>query len=231
MTDGAEVTTGMVGTVGATTLVVGTTLGRGTIAAELTPRLPTSVESRGMPVRGAPPCVVGDVGIDDAARLPEPEPEPHMPDMPEVSIMADVVGTADPLDIPIADVPGIAVGLDAAAVAGIAVPTDMPPPSKEDVDPNIVVDELPMVEQPVPIGDVGVGLTPGVAISVAPSGIPVPPTGVLGSVPSGEVAESEGVGVTAVCANAGPASKHHAATNRKRLMISSCMVAGDQPAR
>ena len=39
----------------------------------------------------------------------------------------------------------------------------------------------------VPAGGV---LTPGVAISVAPSGIPVAPTGAPGPIPSGEVAPS-----------------------------------------
>jgi len=63
---------------------------------------------------------------------------------------------------------------------------------------------MPMVEQTVlpivPVDDAGIGLTPGEAISVAPSGIPVPPTGALPPpMPSGEVAEIEGVGITAAC--------------------------------
>ena len=65
----------------------------GTAAAELTPRLPISVDPKGMPVRGMPPGVVGDVGVDDAARLPEPAP--HMLDVPEVSIRADVGAIPD----------------------------------------------------------------------------------------------------------------------------------------
>jgi hypothetical protein len=40
---------------------------------------------------------------------------------------------------------------------------------------------------------VGAGLNPGEAISVAPNGIPVPPTDVVGPIPSGEVASSDGV--------------------------------------
>jgi hypothetical protein len=126
--DGAGVITGIVGVAGAAKRLVGATLGSGTATPALTPRFPTSVESRGMPVRAVPPCVVGEVGVDEAAKLPEPEP--HMPDMPEVSTMADVVGSADAPDIAdAADVPGAAIGLEAAPVAGIAVPTDMPPPS------------------------------------------------------------------------------------------------------
>jgi len=211
--------TGIVGMVGATPTVGDAMLGSGTIAAELTPRLPISVEPRGMPVRAVPPCVVGEVGVDDAAGMPAPEP--HMPDMPDVSIMADVVGSADEFDGPAADGFGVAVG-EEAAVAGIAIPTDMPPPSKDEVDPNIDVAEVPMVEHPaVAVEDVTSGLTPGEAISVEPRGIPVPPTGPLGTMPSGDVAESEGVGVTAACPKAGPASNPHVAAIRKCLIISS----------
>jgi hypothetical protein len=49
------------------------------------------------------------------------------------------------------------------------------------------------------------GLTPGVASSVAPSGIPVTPTEAPGPIPSGEVTPSEaGAPVTMpTCANAG----------------------------
>ena len=168
----------------------------GTAAAELTPRLPISVEPIGMPVRGTPPGVVGDVGVDDAARLPEPAP--HMLWVPEVSIRADVGGIPDD---------GIAIVL-----CGVTVPIGMPPPSKLAADPNIVDGAVPMVEHTVlpimPVEGSGAGLTPGEVISVAPNGMPVPPTGALGTMPSGEVAESEGVGITAACcAKAGPHSK------------------------
>jgi len=69
------------------------------------------------------------------------------------------------------------------------------------VDPNIPDGDVPNVEQAVPlivpdivvVFIVGAGLTPGEAISVAPSGIPVPPTDVVGPIPSGEVAPSDGV--------------------------------------
>lgn len=56
VTNGAEVTTGIVGVAGAAKTVAGATLRVGTAAAELTPRFPISVESRGMPVRGVLPC-------------------------------------------------------------------------------------------------------------------------------------------------------------------------------
>jgi hypothetical protein len=188
-----SVSVGIVGIVAATAPTVGVTPIVGTAAAELTPRLPISVDPKGMPVRGMPPSVVGDVGVDDAARLPEPAP--HMLDVPEVSIRADVGGIPDDVDMPIdVGAPAIAVGMATAT----------PPPSKVFADPNIVDGAMPMVEQTVlpivPVDDAGIGLTPGEAISVAPSGIPVPPTGALPPpMPSGEVAEIEGVGITAAC--------------------------------
>lgn len=190
-----------------TLLVVGNTPIVGTAAAELTPRLPISVEPSGIPVRAVPPGAMGDVdvGVDEDATLLEPEP--HIPDNPDVCSIPDVV------DIPELDeVPDIAVESDMAPVAGGVLPTVIPPPSKPEVDPNIPVGEVPKVEQPVPaivpvaviVPVVGAGLTPGEAISVAPSGIPVPPTDVVGPIPSGEVASSEGVaGIVPIWARAG----------------------------
>jgi hypothetical protein len=105
-------------------LVVGSTLIVGTAAAELTPRLPISVDPSGIPVRGAPPGVVGDVdvGVEEEAMLLEPEP--HIPDMPEVSSMPEVVDIPDAVDIPEeVDMAGD------VAVAGAAAPTAIPPPS------------------------------------------------------------------------------------------------------
>jgi len=167
--------------------MVGVTVMIGTAAAEETPRLPISVEPIGMPVRGTPPGVVGDVGVDDAATLPAPAP--HMLWLPDVSIRVDVGGIPDD-DI-------------AIVLCGVTVPTGMPPPSKVAADPNIADGAVPMVEHAVlpmmPVEGSGAGLTPGDAISVAPNGMPVPPTGALGTMPSGDVAESEGVGITAAC--------------------------------
>jgi len=57
-----------------------------------------------------------DVGLDDAAMLLEPEP--HIPDNPDVSSIAEDV-----------DTPDVAVVPDAAAAAGVAVPVAIPPPS------------------------------------------------------------------------------------------------------
>jgi hypothetical protein len=108
-----DATTGIVGAIKVPReLVVGSTLIVGTAAAELTPRLPISVDPSGIPVRAAPPGVVGDVdvGVEEEAMLLEPEP--HIPDMPEVSCMPEVV-----------DIAGV------VAVAGAVVPIAIPPPS------------------------------------------------------------------------------------------------------
>ena len=182
---GGDITVGVVGT-GPTVPTVGNTPMVGTAAAELTPRLPISVDPSGIPVRAPPPGVVGDVGVDDEAILLEPEP--HIPDVAEI-----------PDDV---DVPDIAVAPDVAAVAGVAAPTAVPPPSKLAVDPNIPDGEVPKVEHVVllpgiavvPIEPVGNGLTPGDAISVAPIGIPVGETVEPVAIPSGEVAPIVGVG-------------------------------------
>jgi hypothetical protein len=109
-------------------LVVGNTPIVGTAAAELTPRLPISVDPSGIPVRAAPPGAVGevDVGVDDAVMLLEPEP--HIPDNPDVSSIPGVVDIPDVADIP-DDLPDVAVVPDIAAVAGVEVPTAIPPPS------------------------------------------------------------------------------------------------------
>jgi hypothetical protein len=194
-TIGGEVTVGIAG-IGPTAVTVGNTLIVGTAAGELTPRLPISMEPNGIPVRAAPPGVVGDVGVDDAAMLLEPEP--HIPDMPEVCSIPDVVDIPDD-----GDIPDVAIVPDVAAVAGAAVPIAIPPPSKLAVDPNIDDGAVPMVEhvvllpdmEIVPVASPGAGLTPGDAISVEPRGMPVGETAELVPKPSGEVAPRVGVGL------------------------------------
>jgi hypothetical protein len=200
------VTVGIVGTV-PTAPRVGNTFIVGTAAAELTPRLPISVDPIGIPVRAPPPGVVGDVdaGVDDELTLLEPEP--HIPDDPEVSSIPEVVDVPDVADIPDeADIP------DVAAEAGAALPTAIPPPSKLAVDPNIEDGEVPKVEHVVPllgiamvpVTPMGAGLTPGDAISVEPRGMPVWETAEPVATPSGEVAPMVGVGaaIPVTCARA-----------------------------
>ena len=104
---------------------IGGTLIVGIAAAELTPRLLISVDPKGSPVRAAPPDVVGEVGVEEDVILLEPEP--HIPDMPEVSSIPEGVDMLDVGEIPEVDIPEAAEAPDVAAVAGIAVP--IPPPS------------------------------------------------------------------------------------------------------
>jgi hypothetical protein len=209
---------GMVGktAVGPTKPTLGDTLSVGTAAAELTPRFPISVDPNGSPVRAAPPGVVGDVGVEDETMLLEPEP--HIPDMPEVCSMPEVVDIPDVAEIPDdVDIP------DVAAVAGAAVPIAIPPPSKLAVDPNIDDGAVPTVEhvvpllgmEMVPVASPGAGLTPGDAISVEPSGIPVGETDEpVAVMPSGEVVARFGVGaaIPLTCAIAGLQTKSAATT-------------------
>jgi hypothetical protein len=124
VTGGGDVTGGTVGTtgVGPMALPMGGTPSVGIAAAELTPRLPISIDPSGTPVRATPPGAVGDVevGVEEDTTLLEPAP--HIPDRPEVCIIpgvADIPGVI-PYEVDIPDV---------AAVAGAALPTATPPPS------------------------------------------------------------------------------------------------------
>jgi hypothetical protein len=137
---GGDITAGIVG-IGIAKPGATVDVGPGTAATELTPRLPISIEPSGIPTRGMPPVVVGDVGVDEAAMLFEPEP--HIADIPAVSITpeADMAPALcvipEVIDMPevagIADVPCMAVLMAATpaelVVAGADVASDNPPPS------------------------------------------------------------------------------------------------------
>ena len=120
-----EVTVGIVGAADiAGELAVGSPLVIGTAAAELIPRLLISVDPSGIPVRATPPGAVGAVAVGAEEEAMLLEPEPHIPDMPDVSIVPEVVDIPDVEDIPVgADIP------DVVAVAGDIVPIAIPPPS------------------------------------------------------------------------------------------------------
>jgi hypothetical protein len=148
-------TVGIVGAnkLGITVFAKGDMFVVGIAGAELTPRLVISVESNGIPAGAAPPGVVGDVdvGVDDEAMLVEPEP--HIPDIPDVSSIPEDVDIPEVAEIPDdVDIPGIVIVSCVAvpvvtvlpvvvvppvivmvpvvaAVAGAAVPADVPPPS------------------------------------------------------------------------------------------------------
>ena len=138
--DGGE-TAGIVGTDGAelpTPAAVGDTLVVGTADGGLTLRLPISYDPNGTPVGVLPVAAVDEVevGFDDEATLLEPEP--HIPDNPDVSSMPedvetpDVAEIADDVDIPDdVDVPDGATPPVVLAVPGVVVPVAIaiPPPS------------------------------------------------------------------------------------------------------
>jgi hypothetical protein len=200
------VTIGIAGRIGATLPVTSGTAGVGSRAAELTPRLPISVEPKGRPVLGLPPGVVGtvEVGLEDAAMLLDPEP--HMPDMPAVSsvpemglcIVADVIDNDDVVPIPDDVDPAV---FPTPPVAGVDPAIAIPPPSYVDVEPYISLGEDPSVEHAVPVVGVamlpvttGAGLRPAEGSSVAPKPIPIGEIGEPVVLPSGEVAPTVGVG-------------------------------------
>ena len=119
-----------------------------------------------------------------------------------------------------------AIGGDAVADAAQApgALAAIPPPSKSGApDIPVTAAEADVGEAPAHVAPIMgaapdvVGLTPGVASSVAPRGIPVCPTGALG-MPSGDVMPSAGKGETFMeaCACAAPQPKSDAAAPATR---------------
>ncbi len=131
-----------------------------------------------------------------------------------------------------------------AAQVPDAVPV-MPPPSNSAPVPDIPMLAAPFPEHAVAPPAVGargeapemVGLTPGVASSVAPSGMPVGPTGAVGPMPSGEVGLS-GIGVLAptcaatevlarsMAANASIADRAIVASSSLRALPEASVICG-----
>ena len=113
--------------------------GVGTGAIELTPRLLISVEPSGIPARAPVFGMAEDVGVEDAATLVEPDP--HIPDIPDVSSTPEGVDSPELCSIPeVADIPDVIDGSEdipgeAAVlpadipVAGAVAPSANPPPS------------------------------------------------------------------------------------------------------
>jgi hypothetical protein len=145
---------------------------------------------------------VADGAEDETMLL---EPEPHIPDVPDVSSIPEDVDIAGDVDVPAFDdvgTPGIGRVPGSTAVAAGVVP----PPSYIALDPYISEGEVATVEQAVPLvvagmeivpaKPVGAGLTPADEISVEPNGIPVGELVEPIVMPSGEVAPIVGVGMT-----------------------------------
>jgi hypothetical protein len=137
------------------------------------------------------------------------EPEPHIPDVPDVSSIPEDVDIAGDVDVPAFDgvgIPGIGRVPGSTAAAGAEAPGVVPPPSYIALDPYISEGEVATVEHAVPLPvagmeivpakPVGAGLTPADEISVEPNGIPVGELVEPIVMPSGEVAPIVGVGVT-----------------------------------
>jgi hypothetical protein len=153
--------------------------------------------------------VVGDVGVGAEDETMLLEPEPHIPDVPDVSSIPEDVDIAGDIDVPAFDGVGI-LGTGrvpgSTAVAGAEAPGVVPPPSYIALDPYISEGEVATVEHAVPLlvvgmemvpaKPVGAGLTPADEISVEPNGIPVGELAEPIVMPSGEVAPIVGVGMT-----------------------------------
>jgi hypothetical protein len=174
----------------------------------LRPPPPSSVEPSGTPTGptvdpGPIDEASGGDAVADAVQVPgavAPIPPPSK------SVVLDSPGTELPMPADAVEPP---IPADAPVIGG-PIPVDA------------VVVELPMAaganEAPAHVAPIKgaapdvVGLTPGVASSVAPRGIPVCPTGALG-MPSGEVMPSAGRGETFMraCAEAEPQPRRTAA--------------------
>jgi hypothetical protein len=148
----------------------------------LRPPPPSSVEPSGMPT----------MPTDDPGPIDEASGGDAVADAPQVPGAIAVM--PPPSKSAVLDSPGTELPIPAdAPVIGLPIPVDA------------AVVELPMAtgagEAPAHVAPIMgaapdvVGLTPGVASSVAPRGIPVCPTGALG-MPSGDVMPSAGRGET-----------------------------------
>jgi hypothetical protein len=177
----------------------------------LSPPVASSVEPSGTPSRPTLDCepMLGDeadaVALDDAAAVVEQVPD-AVPDMPAPSNSA--VG---------ADVPEIAPIAEVSPLIEPSVPAvELPAPPVE----HAVADAI----APGDDGLIAVGLTPGVASSVAPSGIPVVPTGAAAPNPSGEVRPSGGAtGAMPTCADAEPTSNSDQTMATIRMRFMGCV--------
>jgi hypothetical protein len=158
--------------VGSVGLVIGgigmsATLGAGATSIGLTPPLPISKEPKGIPVRAAPPGVVGDVAAMDEALLLEVV----LPLVPGIAVLPDIKAPA-PIPIPppsyvvvAPDIPDI--GLAIAEPIVLLLVSGLSPGDVSSVAPRGVPVGGTAEPGPMPSGDVAPIL--GVAL-------PIPPT-------------------------------------------------------
>ena len=145
----------------------------------LRPPPPNSIEPSGIPAGPTREPGEANGAVADAAQAPcalavmPPPSNGALPDSPGIALArpAVLVEPAIPADAPVI---ALAVGVKLPMAAGDA-PAHVAP--SKGAAPDVV------------------GLTPGVASSVAPRGIPVCPTGALGT-PSGDVMPKAGSGET-----------------------------------
>jgi hypothetical protein len=128
-------TVGIVGNDGAelpTLPVMGDTVVVGSADGGLTPRLPIWKDPNGTPVRAAAPDVAEVVGVGDDDAVMLLEPEPHIPDNPDVSSIPEDVDSPEVAEIvEDVDIPDVAMLPGFAVAAGVVVPVaiPIPPPS------------------------------------------------------------------------------------------------------
>jgi hypothetical protein len=181
---------------------LGARLGIGATSIGLTPPLPTSKEPNGIPVRAAPPGVVGDVAAMDGALLLE-----VVPLIPDIAVPTDVDA---PFPIP------------KPPPSYVVLKPDIP-------DTALPIGEPVAPEPANPIVPLGTGLSPGDVSSVAPKGTPVGETVEPGPMPSGDVAPMPGLLlIPPTCAKAKPQlnSSADAVTVAKRVIMGSTSYSG-----
>jgi hypothetical protein len=182
-----------------------------------TPTRPTVVDREPRPAGEEAEAVA----LDDAVAVPLAHVPEAFPDMPVESNNGVGTGAPDVMApvavMPVDDIELVVVEAPMPEVPGMEVVGCAEAPM-----PEHAVEAVIEPSAAVPTGGV---LTPGVASSVAPSGIPVAPTGAPGPNPSGEVTPSDmGAPVTMpTWAKAGPQPNKQQATAaiKNRLMENS----------
>jgi hypothetical protein len=168
-------------------------LGIRTSGGGLNPPVPSSVEPNGIPARptvDAEPIPLGD----DADAAGDPDGVLTMGAQVPDAVPSSPPPSKTVLD---ADIPAPAELIPEAAVVELPIPgeaCESKPPAHVAVTP---------VAEPRGDAPDAIGLTPGDASSVAPSGIPVGATGEAGPMPSGDVIPSGDGPLPAICADAG----------------------------
>lgn len=171
----------------------------------LSPPVPSSVDPIGIPTRPTVlrEPIVGDeadvVGLDDGvvAVAQVPDAVPAIPVPSNSGVGAEVPEIAPVAEDSPGSEPGSPLGEFPVAVAVVCIA----PMVLEHAEGVVIALEAEGLDV--------IGLTPGVASSMAPSGTPVTPTGAAAPIPSGDVMPSGGVTAPMpTCANAAPTSHH-----------------------